>query len=58
MPERHSMSPEGENFQLPEPGDCAKEFDRLKQAVKKQQDLGRGIVVVRSKVWHGATLNG
>jgi hypothetical protein len=58
MPERYSMSPEGENFHLPEPGDYTKEFDRLKQVVKKQQDLGRGIVVVSSKVWHGATLNG
>ena len=46
MPERYSMSPEGENFQLPEPGDYAKEFDRLKQVVKKQRDLGREIVVV------------
>ena len=46
MPERYSMSPEGENFQLPEPGDYAKEFDRLKQVVKKQRKLGREIVVV------------
>ena len=46
MPERYSMSPEGENFQLPEPGDYVKEFDRLKQLVKKQRDLGREIVVV------------
>ena len=46
MPERYSMSPEGENFQLPDPGDYAKEFDRLKQVVKKQRDLGREIVVV------------
>ena len=46
MPERCSMSPEGENFQLPDPGDYAKEFDRLKQVVKKQRDLGREIVVV------------
>ncbi len=52
------MSPEGENFQLPEPGDYAKEFDRLKQVVKKQRDLGREIVVLRSKVWDGARLNG
>jgi len=55
MQGKYSMSPEGENFQLPEPGDYTKEFDRLKQVVKKQQDLGRGIVVVRSKVWHGAS---
>ena len=46
MPERYSMSPEGENFQLPEPGDYTKEFDRLKEVVKKQRDLGREIVVV------------
>ena len=36
MPERYSMSPEGENFQLTEPGDYTREFDRLKQDVKKQ----------------------
>jgi hypothetical protein len=58
MPGRYSMSPEGENFQLPEPGDYTREFDRLKQDLKKQQDLGREIVVVRSKIWHGARLNG
>jgi len=58
MPGRYSMSPEGENFQLPEPGDDTREFDRLKQDVKKQQDLGREIVVVRSEIWHGARLNG
>jgi hypothetical protein len=42
MPERYSMNPEGENFQLPERGDYAKEFDRLKQVVKEQRDLPPG----------------
>ncbi len=49
MPGRYSMSPEGENFQLPVPGDYAKEFDRLRRVVKKQRDLGREIVVSEVK---------
>jgi len=38
MPAAWPKGPEGENSQLPEPKDYAKEFGRLKQVVKKQRD--------------------
>lgn len=56
MPEKYSMSPEGENFQLPKPEDYAKEFDRLKEAVQEQRDLGREIVVVMGVGFVGAAM--
>ena len=56
MPAKYSMSPEGESFQLPKPEDYANEFDRLKELVKEQRDLGREVVVVVGVGFVGAAM--
>jgi UDP-N-acetyl-D-glucosamine dehydrogenase len=52
----YSVSPYGERFQLPGPGDYAKEFERLKALVSQQQSLGREIVVVMGLGFVGAVM--
>jgi UDP-N-acetyl-D-glucosamine dehydrogenase len=55
MPE-YSLSPTGENFQLPGPEDYLKEFERLKENVDRQRSLGREIVVVMGLGFVGAVM--
>lgn len=56
MSAQFSMSPAGENFQLPEAEDYAKEFERLKQVVEDQRAVGRQIVVVMGVGFVGAAM--
>lgn len=53
---QYSISPDGEKFQLPEPDDYAREFERLKNIVHDQQDKGREIVVVMGVGFVGAVM--
>jgi len=55
---KYSVSSEQENFQPPESGDQAREFDLFKGAVKKQWALVYDIVFVRPKVWDIVGLKG
>ena len=55
MPE-YSYSPTGERFQLPEPEDYSKEFERLKNLVNHQRTLGREIVLVMGVGFVGAVM--
>lgn len=55
MPE-FSFSPTGEQFQLPGKEDYPKEFERLKKLVKRQQALGREIVIVMGIGFVGAVM--
>jgi len=53
---QYSISPDGEKFQLPEPNDYAREFERLKNIVHDQRDKGREIVVVMGVGFVGAVM--
>ena len=53
---QYSISPDGEKFQLPEPDDYTKEFERLKDSVRDQRELGREIVVVMGVGFVGAVM--
>jgi len=53
-----SVSPIGESFTLPLPEDYPAEFERLKQAVLEQRELGREIVVVMGLGFVGAVMAG
>ncbi len=53
-----SVSPGGESFALPLPGDYPGEFERLKQIVDEQRALGREIVVVMGLGFVGAVMAG
>ena len=53
---QYSISPDGEKFQLPEPDDYTKEFERLKDSVRDQRKLGREIVVVMGVGFVGAVM--
>ncbi len=53
-----SVSPGGESFALPLPGDYPGEFERLKQVVEEQRALGREIVVVMGLGFVGAVMAG
>lgn len=53
---QYSFSPTGEKFQLPKPEDYLKEFERLKELVKKQRAMGREIVVVMGLGFVGAVM--
>jgi len=52
----YSVSPDGEKFQLPDPDDYAKEFDRLNRMVRDQRNQGREIVVVMGVGFVGAVM--
>ncbi|MBW2639060.1 MAG: nucleotide sugar dehydrogenase [Deltaproteobacteria bacterium] len=56
MVKQYSISPDGEKFQLPEPNDYAREFERLKNIVHDQRDKGREIVVVMGVGFVGAVM--
>jgi nucleotide sugar dehydrogenase len=43
---QYSMSPTGEQFELPGQEDDAREFERLKEVIRRQRSLGREIVLV------------
>jgi UDP-N-acetyl-D-glucosamine dehydrogenase len=53
---QYSISPDGEKFQLPEPDDYTREFERLKNIVHDQRDKGREIVVVMGVGFVGAVM--
>jgi len=53
---QYSISPDGEKFQLPDPDDYAREFERLKNIVHDQRDKGREIVVVMGVGFVGAVM--
>lgn len=55
---KYSVSSEQENFQPPESGYQAREFDLFKGAVMKQWALVYDIVFVRPKVWDIVGLKG
>ncbi|MEI6632560.1 MAG: nucleotide sugar dehydrogenase [Chlamydiota bacterium] len=52
----YSISPAGEKFPLPKPGDYAKEFARLKRSAAVQRAAGREIVVVMGVGFVGAVM--
>ena len=53
---QYSISPDGEKFQLPEPKDYTKEFERIEDRVREQRALGREIVVVMGVGFVGAVM--
>ena len=53
---QYSTSPDGEKFQLPDSDDYTKEFERLKDSVRDQRELGREIVVVMGVGFVGAVM--
>ncbi|RZB37716.1 MAG: hypothetical protein SRB2_00818 [Desulfobacteraceae bacterium Eth-SRB2] len=56
MLKQYSISPDGEKFQLPEPDEYVREFERLKNMVHDQRDKGREIVVVMGVGFVGAVM--
>lgn len=52
----YSVSPEGEEFRLPEPEDYKEEFDRIKTLVDKAREEGKEIVVVMGVGFVGAVM--
>ena len=56
MDKHYSISPDGEEFKLPEADDYDREFDRLKSIVSQHRDQGREIVVVMGVGFVGAVM--
>jgi len=56
MNEKHSISPNGEKFPLPEPEDYKQEFETLKKRVGQEREKGREIVVVMGVGFVGAVM--
>ena len=56
MTENYSISPGGEKFPLPNPGDYKKEFENLKARVDQERQMGREIVVVMGVGFVGAVM--
>ncbi|MGD8387610.1 MAG: nucleotide sugar dehydrogenase [Desulfobacteraceae bacterium] len=54
----YSVSPEGEEFRLPEEEDYQEEFQRLEALARDQRDQGREIVVVMGLGFVGAVMAG
>ncbi len=54
----YSISPEGEEFRLPEEEDYRKEYERLETMAREQRDMGREIVVVMGLGFVGAVMAG
>ncbi|MFP3928746.1 MAG: nucleotide sugar dehydrogenase [Desulfobacteraceae bacterium] len=54
----YSVSPEGEEFRLPEEEDYRKEFERLQALASEQRAMGREIVVVMGLGFVGAVMAG
>jgi len=53
---KYSISPSGEKFPLPTKEDYRKEFEKLKEAAKRQRAKGREIVVVMGLGFVGAVM--
>ncbi len=53
---QYSFSPSGEKFQLPDQENYPKEFERLREVVTSQRDLGREIVLVMGLGFVGAVM--
>ena len=51
-----SISPEGEEFPLPEPEEYEKEFNKLKERVQQEREKGREIIVVMGVGFVGAVM--
>ena len=56
MNPKHSVSPAGERFAIPTEAEYQAEFERLKQLVDEQRQLGREIVVVMGVGFVGAVM--
>lgn len=56
MSENFSISPSGEKFALPTPGEYKAEFERIKQRVEQERALNREIVVVMGVGFVGAVM--
>lgn len=56
MSEQYSISPNGEKFALPKPGDYKTEFESIKKRVKTERAKGREIVVVMGVGFVGAVM--
>jgi UDP-N-acetyl-D-glucosamine dehydrogenase len=56
MNKTFSISPGGEKFPLPEPGDYKSEFEKVKIRVNQERDKGREIVVVMGVGFVGAVM--
>ena len=56
MSEQYSISPNGEKFALPKPGDYKTEFESIKKRVKAERAKGREIVVVMGVGFVGAVM--
>ena len=56
MSDKFSVSPAGEKFPLPEPGDYKIEFENLKKRVKEERSKNREIVVVMGVGFVGAVM--
>lgn len=56
MSEKFSISPGGEKFPIPEPGEYKAEFERLQKTVAKEREKGREIVVVMGVGFVGAVM--
>jgi nucleotide sugar dehydrogenase len=54
--EQFSISPNGEKFPLPEPGDYKQEFETLEKRVSQEKEKGREIVVVMGVGFVGAVM--
>ena len=52
----YSISPDGERYPLPDKKDYEQEYERLKELVAQQKDLGRQIVVVMGLGFVGAVM--
>ena len=52
----YSVSPDGEKFRLPGPSDYKAEYERLKDIVREQRELGREIVIVMGVGFVGAVM--
>jgi len=56
MNETFSISPSGEKFPLPQPGDYKSEFERIKNRIDQERARGREIVVVMGVGFVGAVM--
>jgi len=56
MGENYSISPSGEKFQLPEPGEYKAEFESIKKRVEQERARNREIVVVIGVGFVGAVM--
>ena len=53
---RYSISPNGEKYEIPNPEDYAKEYERLEKSVNQARKEGKEIVVVMGVGFVGAVM--